>query len=158
MAMRGIFHWHSILLILLLAAIAADIVYGLDAVLGLISTLATVGSMLLIAIILAAAAIAILWISIRNLIADIADDSRSAVAWRWRILALAGGVGLLIDGTVGAWNAYQEHMLFSTAVQAIPFSGIPIFLLLASYPFRWIEQYFESRKNKARSPDKDELD
>ena len=157
MAMRGIFHWHSILLIVLLVAIAADIVYGLDAVLSLISTLAMVGSMLLVAIIFAAAAIAVFWISTRNLIQDIRDDSRSSVAWRWRILALAGGVGLLIDGAVGAWNAHERHILFSAAVQTIPFSGIPVFLLLASYPFRWIEQYFESR-NKAPSPDTDELD
>ena len=146
--MRGIFHWHNILLAFLLAAIAADIVFGLDALLNLISTLAIVGSVLLLALLFAIAITAILWITIRNLVDDIKNDTRSAVAWRWRILALAGGVGLLIDGTVGAWNAYQKHILFSTAVENIPFSGIPVFLLLASYPFKWVEQHLEFKRRK----------
>ncbi len=148
MLMRGMFHWHNILLAVLLAAIAADIAFGLDAVLNLISTAAMVVFILFAALLFAAAAIIVLWISTRNLLEDIRSDSRSAVAWRWKILALVGGAGLLIDGAVGAWNAFQQHILFSVAVEEIPFSGVPVFLLLASYPVKWIEQYLEARNRK----------
>jgi hypothetical protein len=156
MTLRDIFHWHNLALVALLAAIAGDIVFGFDAVLNLISTAAIVVSMLVIAAVFSLAAIILFWFTVRDLVEDIRSDKRSAIAWRWKILALAGGLGILADGVVGAWNAYQKHMLFSTAVQHIPFSGIPVFLLLASYPFKWIEQYFERRNQKPAQ--RDDLD
>ena len=143
---HGFFHWHNIVLAILLMAFAADIVYGLDPLLNAISTIFLVGSILSVAAILLLAFAILFWISVRDLIEDIRADKQTSIAWRWKFLALAGIFGIFIDGAVGAWNAYQKHIQFSESVEAIPFSGLPVFLLLASYPFKWAEQYFERRK------------
>jgi len=148
MVRRGIFHWHNIALVALILAVAGDLLFGLDALLNLISTVAAVASMLVVAAAFALALVILLWITVRDLIEEIRADTRSANAWRWKFVALAGGLGILADGAVGAWNAYQKHILFSTAVENIPFSGLPVYLLLASYPIKWLEQYFESRGRK----------
>lgn len=145
---RGILHWHNIVLAALILAIASDMLFGLDALLNLISTVAAVASMLVVAAAFSAALVIVLWITIRDLIEETRTSAGSASAWRWKFVALAGGLGILADGAIGAWNAYQKHILFSTAVENIPFSGIPVYLLLASYPFKWLEQYFESRRIK----------
>ena len=158
MVIRGSLNWHSIALAALILAIAGDILFGLDALLNLISTVATVASMLIVAAAFTLAAAILLWISVGDLIEEIRADTRSAAAWRWKFLALIGGLGILADGAVGAWNAYQKHILFSTAVEDIPFSGIPVYLLLASYPFKWIEQYFENRRKKPSGARHDEPD
>jgi hypothetical protein len=50
-----------------------------------------------------------------------------------------GILGMLLDGVVGAWSAYQEHTLFSTAVTQIPFAGVPVFIALGSYPLKWMK-------------------
>lgn len=158
MVKRGIFHWHNIVLAALILAVAGDLLFGLDAVLNLISTVAAVASMLVVAAAFAVALVILLWISVRDLIEEIRADTRSASAWRWKFVALAGGLGILADGAVGAWNAYQKHILFSTAVENIPFSGIPIYLLLASYPLKWLEQYFESRGKNRSGTSRDGLE
>jgi len=146
---HGFFHWHNIVLAILLLALAADIVFGLDPLLNAISTIFLVGSMLLVAAVLFLAFAVLFWISVRDLIEDIRTDKQTNIAWRWKFLALAGLFGIFVDGAVGAWNAYQKHIQFSESVEAIPFSGLPVFLLLASYPFKWAEQYFERLRGKS---------
>jgi hypothetical protein len=149
MAFRDYLHWHNVLLAVLLAAIAADIAFGLDPLLNAVSTILLVVSALAVAGVFALAAAVLCWITVRDLIGDIRTDRQMRTAWRWKLVALAGISGILVDGAIGAWNVYQKHILFSASVEAIPFAGAPVFLLLASYPFRWIEQYLEGRKERS---------
>ena len=58
----------------------------------------------------------------------------------------------LADGVMGAWNAYQAHILFSDAVEKIPFAGLPVLLALASYPAKWIEQSYMRRQKQRVGP------
>jgi hypothetical protein len=149
MKSQGYFYWHNILLVVLIAAIATDIVFGLDPLLNAISTALLVGSMLVGAGVFALAAGTLCWITVRDLINDMRTDRKDRIAWRWKLLALAGVLGILADGFIGVWNAYQKHVQFSASVEVIPFSGVPVFLLGASFPFKWVEQYLERRKEKS---------
>ena len=146
----GWLHWHNILLVFLLAAIAMDAIFGLDAVLNAISVLVVAGVVLAIILPLILSLFAIAWLSIRDEIEEIKLERANNLAWRWRILAYAGVIGILADGLVGAWNVYQHRVLFSAAVEAIPFSGVPVFLALASFPVRWIESWILHRREKTR--------
>ena len=51
-----------------------------------------------------------------------------------------GIAGILADGMIGAWNVYQQHILFGAAVEKIPFAGAPILVALASILVRLVEQ------------------
>jgi MFS family permease len=128
-------------MVLLLAAIVAAIVFGLDAVLNGISTFVTVALTIAVLGLVGSLVLALGWIVIR----DAADEMRfsrgNGLAWRWQLLGYAGILGILADGIVGTWNVYQEHIQFSTAVEKIPFAGVPVLLALASYPFKWVEQF-----------------
>lgn len=132
--------WHTLFLVLLLTAIAADVMFGLDVVLNALSIVvaATLGVAVLSVVGLGIGALA--WITIRDAVEGTRSDRRDRLAWRWRLVAYVGIVGILVDGAVGAWNVYQQHVLFSTAVEDIPFAGVPVWLLLASYPIKWLEQ------------------
>ena len=141
--------WYNTAMALLLAAIAADFVFGLDAVLNGLSTMVVVALTLAVLGLIGAGAFALCWIVVRDVIDDIAFDRRHGIAWRWRLFGYAGLLGIFIDGIVGAWNAYQQHILFSTAVEQIPLAGVPVLLALASYPVKWIEQYY-MRKHRLR--------
>jgi hypothetical protein len=148
----GWFHWHNIMLVLLIAAIATDLVFGLDAVLNAVSIFVVASLALAVLAPLTFSLAAIVWLSIRDEIEEIKLERANHLAWRWRILAYAGALGILADGLVGAWNVYQRHILFSTAVEAIPFSGVPVFLALASFPVRWIESWILRRRKSPASP------
>lgn len=145
----GWLHWHNILLALLLAAIAMDAIFGLDAVLNAISIIVVAGVVLAVVVPLILSLFAIAWLSVRDEIEEIKLERANNLAWRWRILAYAGVIGILADGLVGAWNVYQHQILFSSAVEAIPFSGVPVFLALASFPVRWIESWILHRRQKS---------
>lgn len=132
--------WYNAAMALLLAAIAADFLLGLDTVLNGISTMVAVGLTLAILGLVGGGAVALCWIVVRDVIDDLAFDRCHFIAWRWRLFGYAGWLGILADGVVGAWNAYQQHILFSAAVEQIPFAGVPVLLALASYPAKWIEQ------------------
>ncbi len=148
----GWLHWHNIMLVLLIAAIAMDLVFGLDAVLNAVSIILVAGLALAVIVPLVFSLVAIAWLSLRDEIEEIKLERANHLAWRWRILAYAGALGILADGLVGARNVYQGHILFSTAVEAIPFSGVPVFLALASFPVRWIENWILRRRESPASP------
>ena len=144
--------WYNTAMALLLAAIAADFVFGLDAVLNGLSTMVVVALTLAVLGLIGAGAFALCWIVVRDVIDDIAFDRRHGIAWRWRLLGYAGLLGILADGVMGAWNAYQAHILFSDAVEKIPFAGLPVLLALASYPAKWIEQSYMRRQKQRVGP------
>lgn len=133
-------YWHNILLAALLTGIAADFIFGIDTVLNMLSVaIAVVVAMALLSL-LVLAGIALAWITVRDALEGLRSDRRDRLAWRWRLVAYAGMLGIVVDGAVGAWNVYAQHVLFSVAVREIPFSGVPVWLLLASYPLKWLEQ------------------
>ncbi len=146
MFLRPYFNWHNILLMIIVAAVVADVAFGLDPVLNAISIMFVVGSVLAIFVACALVVAIFFWITVGDLLEDIGSDRRAKMAWRWKFFALAGILGILVDGAIGAWNAYQEHILFSASVAQIPFSGVPVYLLMASYPTKWAEQYFMKLK------------
>lgn len=133
-------YWHNIILAVLLAGIAADLIFGLDTVLNVLSVAIAVivGVALLSLLVLAGGAL--VWITIRDALEGLYSDRCDHIAWRWRLAAYAGMLGVVVDGAIGAWNVYAQHVLFSIAVREIPFSGVPVWLLLASYPLKWLEQ------------------
>jgi len=145
--MKSVFNWAMIVLV---AAIVADVVLGLDTVLNAISITFAVGTALLAAVILGAVAVVVAWIVIRDAIDEIHDDRAAGRPWRWRWVGWIGIAGILVDGVIGTWNAYQEHILFSTAVERIPFAGVPVVVALASYPFKGIERFLMARRSRAR--------
>lgn len=136
---------------LLLAAIVAVLVFGLDPVLNGISTVLAAFLVLTVASLIGLSVAALFWIVIRDAVDEIRTDRRNRVAWRWRCLGYIGIIGIMVDGVVGAWNAYQQHILFSTAVEQVPFAGVPVLLALASYPFKWIEDFAMSRRPRTDS-------
>lgn len=148
--------WYNWAIVLLIAATLADVVFGLDAVLNAVSTIFAVGLGLLVVGGVGAAVTALGWIVIRDAVDEIKTDRKNGIPWRWRCVGWVGIAGILADGVVGAWNAYQEHILFSTAVEQIPFAGVPVLLVLASLPFRWIEEFLMRRRRRrtggARGP------
>ncbi len=148
----GWLHWHNIMLVLLVAAVATDLVFGLDAVLNAVSVIVVAGVALAVLVPLVFSLAAIAWLSIRDELEEIRLERANHLAWRWRILAYAGALGILADGLVGAWNVYQQRILFSAAVETIPFSGVPVFLALASFPVRWIESWILRRRERPASP------
>lgn len=133
-------YWHNMLLVSLLTGIAADLAFGLDVVLNALSIAIAVlvGMAMLGLLILAAGALA--WLTIRDALEGLRSDRYDHLAWRWRLVAYAGVLGILVDGAIGAWNVYTQHVLFSIGIREIPFSGVPVWLLLASYPLKWLEQ------------------
>jgi hypothetical protein len=133
-------YWHNIFLVLLLAGLVADFIVGLDAVLNAISLLIVVVIGLTIFSVVMAGLGTVAWITIRDAIEAMSSDRQDGRPWMWRIPAYVGIAGIIIDGAAGAWHVYAQHILFSTAVERLPLSGIPVWLLLASYPLRWIEQ------------------
>ncbi|MDE2464138.1 MAG: hypothetical protein KGO02_10540 [Alphaproteobacteria bacterium] len=133
-------YWHSIFLALLLLGIAADIIFGLDSVLNVISTVLVISVAVIILSTSALALGALAWITMRDAIEGLRSDRRERRAWLWRVAAYIGIFGIIVDGVVGTWNVFQQHVLFSTAVEEIPLAGVPVWLLLASYPIKWLEQ------------------
>ena len=133
---------------LLLAAVLAVLFFGLDPVLNGISTVFAAFLVLTVASLVGLSVAALFWIVIRDAVDEIRTDRHNRVPWRWRCLGYIGIIGILVDGVVGAWNAYQQHILFSTAVEQIPFAGVPVLLALASYPFRWIENFAMGRRSR----------
>jgi hypothetical protein len=134
----------------LIAAIAADFVFGVDAVLNAISTMFVIGATLAIIALVIAGVGALGWIIVRDAIGELRFDRHNGITWRWRILGYFGILGILADGLVGIWNAYQQHILFSAAVEQIPFAGLPVLLALASYPVRWIEETWMKKRRAKR--------
>lgn len=145
--------WYNVTIVLLFAATFAALLFGLDAVLNAISTVFVTAAGLLVAIGIVLIVGALFWIVIRDAVDEIYVDRRNGMPWRWRCLGYLGIVGILADGVVGTWNAYQQHILFSAAVERIPFAGVPVLLALASYPFKWVEEFLmrkHRRTGKAR--------
>jgi len=133
---------YNFVMVLLLAAIVADLVLGLDVVLNGISTIVVVILTVVILGLIGSGVVALCWIVSRDMIEVTRFERQNDKPWRWRLLGYAGMLGILADGSVGAWNAYNEHILLSAALERIPFAGVPLLLALASYPFKWIEQSF----------------
>lgn len=138
--------WHNILLIVLLAGIAAAFAFGLDVTLNAVSMIVTVSIAVAVLGLIVLGVCALAWITIGDAIEETRFDRRSNIAWRWRFIAYAGVIGILVDGVVGAWHAYQYHIVFSAAVESIPFAGVPVLVTLASYPIKWIEQFLMRRQ------------
>lgn len=133
----------------LVAAIVADFVVGIDAVLNAMSTMFVICATLAIIALIIAGVGALGWIIVRDVIGELRFDRHNGVAWRWRLLGYVGILGILADGLVGVWNAYQQHILFSAAVEQIPFAGLPVLLAMAGYPVRWIEEiWMKMRRRK----------
>ncbi len=133
-------YWHNVFLGLLLGGLVADFVVGLDAVLNAISLGVVVSIGLALFSVMMAGLGVLVWITVRDAIEAVSSDRHDGRPWLWRIPAYMGVAGIIIDGIAGAWHMYAQHILFSTAVERLPLSGIPVWLLLASYPVRWIEQ------------------
>jgi hypothetical protein len=131
--------WYDWVIAALLLAAAADVFFGLDAVLNAVSLVVVIGFAAAIVIVVMIAVLAFGWIVVRDEIHDIRDDRQLGRPWRARCVGWIGIAGMLVDGSVAAWNAYQQHMLFSTAVEQIPLVGVPVFLALGSYPASWLE-------------------
>jgi hypothetical protein len=139
----------------LLAAILATLVFGLDAVLNGISIALAVVVVLVFVIPVLAGLGFLFWVLARDAVVDIKSDRQHGRAWRWRCVAYIGFLGIAIDGLVGAWNAYQQHVLYSMAVEQIPFVGVPVFVALASFPLKWIETaLIKLRKRNPPIPDR----
>lgn len=139
--------WYDWMIAALLLAAAADVIFGLDAVLNAVSLGLAATFALAIILVAALTVLAFGWIVIRDELQEIQGDRQNGRPWRSRCVGWLGISGMLVDGTVGAWNAYQQHILFSTAVEQIPFVGLPVFLALGSYPARWVE-YFILRRHR----------
>jgi len=150
--MKSSFEW--IIAALILGALAA-LVFGIDAVLNVISTVFALGFGLVVALILAVVIATLGWIGIRDAIDEIKMDRKQGLPWLWRCVGWIGIAGILADGIVGAWNAYQEHVLFSIAVKEIPFAGVPVLLVLGSYPVKWAEALLA--KGRRRRADRSRL-
>jgi len=145
--------WYNWSMVLLIAAILADVVFGLDAVLDTVSMVFAVGLGMAVAALLITASILLGWIVVRDAMDEIAAERRAGLPWRWRYLGWIGITGILIDGLAGAWNAYQEHVLFRTAVEDLPFVGVPVMIALASYPLRGVEALLMKwRRDKTAAP------
>ena len=136
--------WYAIPLALLLVIVVVGAALSLDVVLSGISTAVVVSLLVMAAGVVGFIAAALGWITIRDAMGELRSDG--GVAWRWRLFGFVGVLGILADGFVGVWNAYQKHIMFSVAVERIPFAGLPVLILLATFPFRWIEQYLISKR------------
>lgn len=133
-------HWHNVFLILLALGLVADLLVGLDEVLNAVSVGIVVGLSLVLVGLFAIGVGGLVWITVRDALEATSSDRREGRAWRWRIPAYLGILGILIDGVAGTWHAFEQHILFSTAIEKMPLAGLPIWLLLLSYPVKWIEQ------------------
>lgn len=133
--------WYNWVFATVVVATAADFVFGLDVVLHVMSVAFVVSFGAALAAIALAAAALLIGIVARDAADEIRSDRASGRPWRWRIAGWTGVTGILVDGAAGAWSAYQQHILFSTAVEQIPFAGIPVLIALGSYPLRWIEEF-----------------
>lgn len=137
--MRRMDSWFAAIVVGLVLAVLASFVFGIDAVLNMISTIFAVGVVAILVAVMAAFLAAIGWVVVRDAIDEIKSDRQEGRPWLWRCVGLAGIAGIILDGIVGAWNVYQKHILFSTAVEEIPFAGVPVLMALGAYPFKWIE-------------------
>lgn len=133
-------HWHNIFLVILLAGFVADFLVGLETVLNAISIVVVVSIGVALVSIIVVGLGALAWITVRDAVEVTSSDRQDGRAWRWRIPAYLGLVGILIDGLAGTWHVFQQHILFSTAIEKMPLAGVPVWLLLLSYPLKWIEQ------------------
>jgi hypothetical protein len=132
--------WYNAAMALLVAAIVADLIEGLHAVLNAVSVIVAIVAALAVLTMVGAGVVLCCWIVVRDAVLDLRFDRRNGNPWRWRLVGYAGIIGLLVDGAIGAWMAFHEHILFSAAVAHIRFAGVPVALALASYPLRWLEQ------------------
>ncbi len=137
--MRRMDSWFAAVVAGSLLAVLASFVFGIDTVLNTVSTVLAVALAVLLAAVTAAFLAAVGWVVVRDAVDEIVSDRREGRPWLWRCIALAGIAGMILDGLVGAWNVYQRHILFSIAVEEIPFAGIPLLMTIGSYPFKWIE-------------------
>ena len=145
--MRSLLSWTIAIVALL---VLADFVFGLDFVLNTISTIFVIALSIVVALGAAAVAALIFWLLIRDAVDEIRSDRAEGRAWRWRCIGWIGIAGMLVDGAIGAWNVYQHHVLFSTAVEEIPFAGVPVLLTLASIPLRFAEEILMKMGKKSK--------
>ena len=130
----------NVLVAVLIVVGVADVVLGLDTeILTIASTAITILAVVAFAAVGLVAVGILGTIFLRDAIDEIREDRAQGRPWVWRGLFWIGVLGLLVDGTIGAWNAYREHILFSEGVREIPFAGLPLLILAASVPLRGIE-------------------
>ena len=135
----------GLIIALVAALVLASLVFGLDTVLNTISTAFVLGLGTTIAFgALALAAIVIIF-TVRDALDETRTDRKEGKPWLWRFAGWIGIAGILVDGGIGAWNVYQQHVLFSTAIKEIPFAGVPVLLVLAAYPLKLVEQLLIKR-------------
>ena len=135
----------------LIAIGVADVVLGLDTeILTIASTIITVlaGVVFVAIALIAVGGLGVIFV--RDAVDEIREDRANNRPWLWRCVLWIGVSGLLVDGTIGAWNAFREHVLFSTGVSEIPFAGVPLMIVAASIPLRWIEQFLLRRRSDPR--------
>jgi len=140
-------------MIVLVAVLAlAGFLVGVDVILNIISV-----SVFFVAGILTAFGIAALiaivgWLVVRDAISEIRTVRERGRPWRWLCVGWIGIAGILVDGVIGAWNVYQQHILFSAAVKDIPFAGVPVLVTLASFPVRLVEQVAMRNRKSGKDP------
>lgn len=131
---------YNVAMVSLLAAIAADIGLGHEFVLNGIATIAVTFLMITVFGLGALLLLLFVWITVRDAIDEIQTERQSGLAWRWQIVGYLGFVGILAEGAVGMWYASQNQVLFSDAIENIPYAGVPVLVALASYPAKWLER------------------
>lgn len=144
---RSVFPWFIGATVFLFLA---TVVFGLDFVLNAISTSFVIGVGVVLAVGVLASLTALAGLVVRDAIEEIRSDREEGRPWLWRCIGWAGILGILVDGAIGAWNVYQQHIVFGKAVEAIPLAGVPVLLALASYPFKWVEALLMKRRENDR--------
>lgn len=153
--MSRLLNWHNALLVALAALIGIDLLIGLDPLLNVISSV-FVFVLISLTLLIVGGGLAFLgWLTVKEQMEDTLYERTANRAWLYKLCVLVGFVGIMLDGAVGLWNAFNYGIRFSTAVEKVPFSGIPIYILIASLPIRWIEtamiDYRARREAKHRS-------
>lgn len=138
--------WFNVAMALLAVAVAADLVFGIAAVLEAVSILAAIVALVVAAGAVIVALVVLGWIVVSDAAGEIDRDRRNGRPWRWRYAGWIGIGGMVADGAIGSFNAWQEQIAFSAAVEEIPFAGMPVILALSSYPLRWIEGAIMARR------------
>jgi len=130
----------TLMIVLVAVLVLAGFVFGFDVALNTVSAGIVFGLGIVIALGLVALIAAMGWIVVRDAVTEIQTAREKGRPWRWQCVGWIGIAGILVDGMIGAWNVYQQHILFSTAVEKIPFAGAPILVALASILVRLVEQ------------------
>ena len=137
----------------------AAVVFGLDFVLNAISTSFVIGVGFVLAVGVLAGVGALVWLVIRDAVEEIRFDREEGRPWLWRCIGWAGILGIFVDGAIGAWNVYQQHIVFGEAVEANPLAGVPVLLALAAYPLKWLEALVMKRRESGRqAPSRESAD